>query len=110
MPTMNFLQIKDSFEQLLAARMELLEIQYTPYAFGSGFCAYRLQGRNLLLIYNGKDDFVELLASKPHEPYPSKSWTKLYEGSVAGLLSNGKKTIEEFIITNNNNRRQNNGG
>jgi hypothetical protein len=44
---MNFLELKEQFENKLKSdfKFELLDLHYSPYAFGSGMKFYRIKGR-----------------------------------------------------------------
>ncbi len=77
---MNFLELKDKFESNLKDdyKFELIELHYAPYAFGSGMTAYRIKGRIFKIIYDGRDDQVQLLTSLPHDKYPNASWTTVF--------------------------------
>jgi hypothetical protein len=48
---------------------QLLEMNYTPYSFGSWLLAYRIHGKNYRLIYDGREQDVSIEVSKPHEKY-----------------------------------------
>ena len=53
----DFLELKDKLERNLKPDFELLELNYLPYAFGSGLVAYRKDGRSIKLIYDGKEQY-----------------------------------------------------
>lgn len=76
---MNFQTFKDNLEEKLKDKItfELLEFQYTPYSFGSGRLAYRINGYNYRLTYDGKENELTCEQSKPHEKYFGCSWTKV---------------------------------
>jgi hypothetical protein len=77
---MDFLEMKTIMEQTIPYAHDLMEMHYVPYAFGSGFCAYKVRGKNIKLVYDGKDQQIQLLASDFHERYPPENWTILVEG------------------------------
>jgi len=87
---MEFLALITAFENILSIslKLELLEQHYTPYSFGSGFVAYRINGRNLKLVFNGKDNYTECFLSKPHVKYSNvKDWSMVYSGNTNHLLN-----------------------
>ncbi len=85
---MTFLELKVQFETKLKenSQFELLELNYIPYAFGSGFVAYRISGRNIKVIYDGRENCAELLASIDYGKYPNTSWRRIFIGSPSDLL------------------------
>jgi hypothetical protein len=87
--TMDFLELKEQFESKLTEKFELLELQYAPYSFGSGLTAYRIKGRIVKIIYDGKDNQVELLVSANHDKYPGTSWKTIFTGHPADFIDNG---------------------
>jgi hypothetical protein len=79
-PSMDFLELKTTVEQAIPHSHELVEMHYAPYAFGSGFCVYKVKGRHIKLVYDGRDGHIQLLTSSFHEAYPAQDWTILGEG------------------------------
>ena len=86
---MDFLELKEQFESKLTEKFELLELHYAPYSFGSGFTAYRIKGRIVKIIYDGKDNQVELVVSANHDKYPHASWTTIFTGHPADFIDKG---------------------
>jgi len=86
---MDFLELKEQFETKLAGNFELLEFHYIPYSFGSGLTAYRIRGRIVKIIYDGKDNQVELVVSANHDKYPDASWTTIFTGHPADFIDKG---------------------
>jgi hypothetical protein len=88
---MNFLELKEQFENKLKDKFkfELLELHYVPYAFGSGLIAYRITGRNVKAIYDGKENQVQLLVSSNHDKYANASWTSIFTGTPTNFIENG---------------------
>jgi hypothetical protein len=86
---MDFLELKKQFESKLNKDFELLELHYTPFAFGSGMTAYNSKGQIIKIIYDGKDNLVELLISSSHEKYSNASWTTIYTGLPEDFIENG---------------------
>jgi hypothetical protein len=86
---MDFLELKEQFEGKLKNDFELLELHYTPYAFGSGITAYRIKGQIIKVIYDGKDDQVQLLVSARHDKYSNATWTTIYTGLPTDFIENG---------------------
>jgi hypothetical protein len=81
----DFLELKDKLERNLKPDFELLELNYLPYAFGSGLVAYRKDGRSIKLIYDGKEQYLQLFHSGKERKYPSSNWKELYSGPVSEL-------------------------
>ena len=96
---MNFLELKEQFENKLKAnfKFELLELHYAPHAFGSGLTAYRITGRNVKVIYNGKENQVQLLVSSNHDKYENASWTTIYTGIPTDFIENGLDKLRNKI-------------
>lgn len=86
---MNFLELKERFESKLNSDFELLELHYAPFAFGSGMTAYNIQEQIVKIIYDGKDNQVELLISAFHDKYSNASWTTIYTGLPTDFVENG---------------------
>lgn len=86
---MDFLELKEQFETKLTEDFELLESHYVPYSFGSGFTAYRIRGRIVKIIYDGRDNQVELLVSANHDKYPQTTWTTIFTGHPTDFIDNG---------------------
>lgn len=85
---MTFLEIKNKFEDEINRSFELLEMHYAPYAFGSGMIAYRINGILIKIIYDGKENQVQLLRTKEAMNYStSVSWIILYTGLPADLFT-----------------------
>jgi hypothetical protein len=85
---MDFLKLKEQFETKLKEGFELLELHYVPYSFGSGLAAYRIRGRNVKVIYDGRDNQVELLVSANHDKYPGASWRTIFTGHPTDFIDN----------------------
>lgn len=93
---MDFLELKEQFENKLKSDFELLELYFAPYAFGSGITAYRVNGQIIKVIYDGKDDQVELLLSGNHDKYANASWTTIYLGVPTDFIKNGLIKLSNF--------------
>ena len=80
---MNFLEFSFRLDQKLKERVEttLLEIHYKDYFFGSGFYAFRVQGKIIKLDFDGRERYLILGISMKHDDYPAKSiYYQLYAG------------------------------
>ena len=88
---MNFLELKEQFENKLKGNFifELLELHYAPYDFGSGLTAYRITGRNVKVIYDGKENQVQFLVSSNHDKYAKATWTTIFTGTPTDFIQNG---------------------
>jgi hypothetical protein len=93
---MNFLQIKEQFESRLTSKFEVLELHYVPYAFGSGFIAFRTNGQIVKIIYDGKENQVQLLISARHDKYPNASYSTIYEGLPTDFIENAVVKLYDF--------------
>ena len=101
METIDFLEIKDQLESQLKNdfKFELLELQYAPYAFGNGMIAYRIKGRIVKIIYDGRDNQIELMVSTNHVKYDRAEWTTIFSGIPTDIISIGIKELKN-ILTN----------
>lgn len=88
---MNFIELISEFERMISESLkyELLEQHYMNYSFGSGFSAYRIKGRNVKVVYDGKDFLTSIYISAPHEKYPSVKWDRLFFGKEHDLFNLG---------------------
>ena len=77
---MNFPEFKDILETKFKAltSFELLEYQYQPYSFGNGLVAYRINGYNYRLIFDGKETELIVERSNPHEKYNGRPYQKIF--------------------------------
>jgi len=90
--------MKSEFEVIIGqyAKFKLLELWYVPYSFGSGFAAYYVKGRNLKILYNGKDSVMIVFINPPHVKYPSKEETEIFYDSFNELV----KKLPEILRSN----------
>jgi len=97
---LNFTEIVSQFENRASKdlKFELLEQRYMPYAFGSGFAAYRIKGRNLRIDFDGRDKGIEVSITPKHSKYPVNEWTSIFSGSVEDFFSIGFNEIKAKII------------
>jgi hypothetical protein len=96
---MDLLTITSEFENQVGTefRFEILEFSHMPHAFGSGMKAYRINGRNVKINFDGKDSMIEILISPKHDKYPTKNWTSIFNGSPPEFLDNGIKEVKEKL-------------
>lgn len=87
---MDFLELTGSFEKRIKENFEfeLLELHYLPDAFGSGTKAYRINGKNVKIIFDGRDGLLETLISGRHEKYSSSNRTKTFNGTATDFIDN----------------------
>lgn len=97
---MDFLELREQFEKKLKNNFELLELHFTPYSFGSGMTAYRIKGQIIKVIYDGKENQVELLISAKHDKYSNASWTTIYTGTPSDFIENGLLKLSIFVGQN----------
>lgn len=95
----DYLELKGQFEAQLSAdlKFELLELHYTPYSFGSVMTAYRINGRVVKTIFDGKDNRIELLTSAKHMNYPNSGWTTIFSGTPTDFLDNGLTVLRTSL-------------
>lgn len=61
--------------ELRTVPAELMELQYQPQSFGSWQLVVRKSGKNLRIIYDGRDDFFAL-----QNMTPEKKWSDVWSG------------------------------
>ena len=95
----DYLELKGQFEAQLSAdlKFELLELHYAPFSFGSGMTAYRINGRAVKIIFDGKDNIIELLISAKHLKYPSSGWTAIFSGTPTDFLGKGLTELKTSL-------------
>ena len=93
---MDFLKISEAFEQQIIAKFkfELLELHYSPYSFGSGTVAYRINGKLVKIIFDGRDAIIEIILSAKHDKYPNGTWTNIFTGTVEEFLTVGIEAMK----------------
>jgi hypothetical protein len=96
---LNFLEITRQFEDKIKAdfEVELLELHYIPYAFGSGTKSYRINGRNIKIVFDGCDGIIEIYISGQHEKYDKSSWTNIFRGTSAAFKDKAIKEVDRRI-------------
>jgi len=94
---MNFLTFVSEYEKLIKEEFQLLELNYVPYSFGSGFSAYRIKGKIIVITFDGKEGTINVSISSNHEKYPTNSLTSIYEHTINTLNENTIKEINEKI-------------
>jgi hypothetical protein len=94
-----YLELKGQFEAQLSAdlKFELLELHYAPYSFGSGMTAYRIKGRVVKIIFDGKDNIIELMISVKHLKYPQSDFTTIFSGNITDFLNNGLTELKTSL-------------
>ena len=99
MDTIDFLELKDQIELQLKNdfKFELLEIQYAPYAFGNGMIAYRIKGRVVKIIYNGRDNQIELMVSAHHVKYDRAELTTVFWCLPTDFISIGIEELKKSL-------------
>lgn len=89
---MTFEEFRKDIERKLnsIAEFELQEYHYEPHSFGNGILAYRIKGQNHKFVFDGRENVLTWLVSKPHQKYFGANF-----GEV--LRRNGLElTSEEF--------------
>jgi len=94
----DFLELKRQFELELSndLKFELLELHYAPYSFGSGMTVYKIKGQLIQIIFDGKDNIIELLISVNDLKYPSSTWTKIFSGTPTDFFDNGLTKLKKL--------------
>ena len=80
-----FVDVINTFESLLnnsSFQYQLLESHYMPYAFGSGFNAYKLKQQYLKIVWDGRDHIVSVYSNHKHQNYPVSKWELKFEGNI----------------------------
>lgn len=95
----DFLEFKGQFEAQLSVdlKFELLELHYAPFSFGSGMIAYKIKGRVVKLIFDGKDNIIELWISPKHLKYPGLGLTRIFSGTPTDFLDNGLTELKTSL-------------
>jgi len=98
--TTSFLKFTEQFETALKTdyQLDLLELHYVPYAFGSGMTAYRIKGSIVKVIFDGKDNQAELLISAKHIKYPGSDLTNIFLGNPFDLLTLGISKLKNQLL------------
>lgn len=96
---MNFLEITRRFEEKIEPnfKVELLELHYVPHAFGSGSKAYRINGRNIQIIFDGRDRLIEIKVSERYEKYDNGHWTDLFHGTIEDFEKEGIEALSNKL-------------
>lgn len=99
METLDFLELKDRIEKQLKEdfKLELLELHYAPYAFGSGMTAYRINGIIVKMIFEGRDNLLELMVSASHEKYIRANWTSIFTGTSIDFIHKGVTELKKML-------------
>jgi hypothetical protein len=100
--TRKLLELVSEFEIRIkeAFQFELLQVYYAPYAFGSGHVTYRIEGRNIQIAFDGRENLmganpIEVSYSKPHARFPTNDWIETKSYSVSGFWDTGINDILE---------------
>ncbi len=94
---MNFEDFRKDIELKLRSitEFELQEFHFLPYSFGSGSLAYRIKGQNHKFIFDGRENELTWLISKPYQKYSENNFTefkRFYELNISNEeLRNGIK-------------------
>jgi hypothetical protein len=99
MEILGFLEIISRFESQIRVNFEfeLLESHYIPYSFGSGLVVYRIKGKTIKIIYDGRDYLVDVKLSKQHEKYPNCTWIDFFSGDSSDFLENGINKLKDKL-------------
>jgi hypothetical protein len=89
---MNVLKDHENIQNKLFAGFpsELLDLRYSPHAFGSGLLAFKVKGRNIQFVHDGRDNHVEVSISDTHVRYPTNAWIHIWNG----ISDEWEKSIE----------------
>ncbi|MEK6152329.1 hypothetical protein WIW50_03680 [Flavobacteriaceae bacterium 3-367] len=76
---MDFEQFRADIETKLKsiADFELQEFHFEPYSFGNGILSYRVKGRNHKFIFDGRENELTWLISKPHQKYFGANFSEI---------------------------------
>ena len=86
---MNFEAFRKDIEPKIAsiAEFELQEYHYEPHSFGNGILAYRIKGQNHKFVFDGRENELTWLVSKPHQKYFGATFTEILKKSGLELDS-----------------------
>ena len=75
---MNFEDFRKDIENKLnnIAEFELQEYHFTPHSFGNGILAYRIKGQNHKFVFDGRENELTWLVSKPHQKFFGANFTE----------------------------------
>jgi len=93
---MTFEEFREDIERKLnsIAEFELQEFHYQPHSFGNGILAYRIKGQNHKFVFDGRENELTWLVSKPHQKYFGATFTEILKKSGLEL---GSDRIEKEI-------------
>lgn len=93
---MNFEGFRNNLERILKsiAEFELQEYHYEPFNFGNGILAYRIKGQNHKFIFDGRENELTWLVSKPHQKYFGAKFKEILR--TDGLELNSERIEKEI--------------
>ncbi|WP_026954367.1 hypothetical protein [Algoriphagus vanfongensis] len=76
---MTFEEFREDIERKLhsIAEFELQEFHYEPHSFENGILAYRIKGQNHKFVFDGRENELTWLVSKPHQKYFGATFKEL---------------------------------
>jgi hypothetical protein len=96
---MNFLEFKDQLENEIAKnyKFDMLELRYMPYAFGSGLTVYRISGKIVKIVFDGKNNQFDIMISQPHAKYPNAPLLSIFSGQADDILDKGLSKLYQQL-------------
>ena len=101
---MNFEEFKKDIESKLDSitKFELQEFHFEPFSFGNGILAFRIKGQNHKFVFDGRENELTWLVSKPHQKYFGADLTEFMRKDGLDLsiaeLENGIKNSAQQIL------------
>ena len=93
---MNFEEFRNNLERILKsiAEFELQEYHYEPFSFRNGILAYRIKGQNHKFVFDGRENELTWLVSKPHQKYFGAKFKEILR--MEGLELNSDRIEKEI--------------
>ena len=99
---MTFEEFRKDIEHKLNSivEFELQEFHYEPHSFGNGILVFRIKGQNHKFVFDGRENELTWLVSKPHQKYFRASFKEILKMNGLELDSERiEKEIEKQCTT-----------
>lgn len=93
---MTFEEFRKDIEHKLnsPAEFERQEYHYEPHSFGNRILAYRIKGQNHKFVFDGRENELTWLISKPHQKYIGPVFKEILK--MDGLELNSDRIKKEI--------------